>query len=1282
MEVESLESPRIDRSVEAAELVTCEHQEPPNLNARELSTASDERPTQENDHMVVDATSDEGKSDGMDADGFPMIEVPSENILVRAKSKLTALVARIEAHCLAQEDFETALKTDSDFQGTFAFTKTYDDAPNPILCLEGLGTVGLPLSEREAKVVIEKSIQAPFGKGERTIVDTEVRDTWEMDASQVQFQEPKWQSFMNRVVQEVCQTLGVNFQASKPRAELYKLLIYETGSHFLPHVDTEKTNGMFASIIVVLPSRFTGGDAHVSHGTLKKVFNTSEPSLSKTTVLSWYTDVTHEIKPIQSGYRLALSYNLFHTTTSLRPSLSSQNDIVGRLRHILLSWKQRESKPDKIIYMLDHKYSQASLSASALKGKDAHIVAVLDSLSKEIGFSLGLAHIEHHETGQANDYGGGRGSYWDESEEDDDDVEMGEIEERTTTIENLVDLDGEDISDTVEFDDEAETIPARFDRYFEGQSCDDEEYEGYQGNCGGNLERFYRRTALVIWPRWTRLGDEEGDARTVSALETLRELDGSDPTAEDLKLFDWVCRSSGYKRHSRTLETLCNVALEWEKAELWVTAITTTRDECLTHMVPIDELASAITQFGYTEISMGLNEIILSDQSVTSRLNYLSRLETCAHNQQDDPSFSLVLLFVRELRLFTFDNLQWVDVSELCFLTNQVMKHDGIERLKTRSSYFHRPSASRCSFKHDSILPRLRKEPVDVGVLQPYAAYLHQETQQLAPSIADQSRLREIVTESLTTVLDRLDLFRVETISPPRYHYSYQQSNPGKPTLKGDPAPAMTFIAQCLESGNGTIAIAALKRMMNMTGQTQDVMQARATTVLLPLLQALSKEPKAQPSLRDFPLASLSEVAIPLALQSIEANGGTFSQETICALLDGIVVAGTPQLLTTAILPKIRSLKWDETSWKLCIEQLHSRRGVLSSTQDSVSAITAVVSEMANLYAQKVTLPTATQQTSGYSYYGIRGNSSAGILAILDTCLKLGGIQALEVVLKRVLEPKMTSEYLQNYLVPLLPGICQLAQREGVAVSCQPFSSAIQIIMNYWAILVLGTKPDEVLYQRLLAKVQGYTCTLPNCVAVRRFLTTPNAERSMKLERIGAPARKHVEKELQTHAVGAATFDTIRSSPQGLTVSKHDGLFQPARWRATQQEGVKLLKEIGNEGVLRAIWSNEYAAFINKMNGITTNSNTNQTISPHTRFNPYSGATTTMAGPSQTQQPARLNVSSVTTLAGARARQQPMPRVGTTTAAASRALPAGSSAPAVTPAKRKFDAVIDLTDSD
>lgn len=91
--------------------------------------------------------------------------------------------------------------------------------------------------------------------GERTLVDTNVRDTWEMDAAevstslssphslktfvdilylvlnvQVSFDNPAWKNFIDRVVQEVCERLGVNIAASRPRCELYKLLLYETGS--------------------------------------------------------------------------------------------------------------------------------------------------------------------------------------------------------------------------------------------------------------------------------------------------------------------------------------------------------------------------------------------------------------------------------------------------------------------------------------------------------------------------------------------------------------------------------------------------------------------------------------------------------------------------------------------------------------------------------------------------------------------------------------------------------------------------------------------------------------------------------------------------------------------------------------------------------------------------------------------------------------------------------------------------------------------------------------------
>lgn len=72
--------------------------------------------------------------------------------------------------------------------GSFFASQFFEHAPNPMLNLEGVGIVGLPLSPSVAKDVISGCQLAPFGKGERTVVDKEVRDTWEMDGAKVRHQ--------------------------------------------------------------------------------------------------------------------------------------------------------------------------------------------------------------------------------------------------------------------------------------------------------------------------------------------------------------------------------------------------------------------------------------------------------------------------------------------------------------------------------------------------------------------------------------------------------------------------------------------------------------------------------------------------------------------------------------------------------------------------------------------------------------------------------------------------------------------------------------------------------------------------------------------------------------------------------------------------------------------------------------------------------------------------------------------------------------------------------------
>lgn len=150
-----------------------------------------------------------------------------------------------------QEEIEKALDSKNSGQtGSFSFRKGYPEAPNPILEISEVGAVGLPLSKRDADAIKQHAMQAPFGKGERTVVDKTVRDTWEIDSArvsaslidcklyiliccyhvQVTFGHPQWAEFLTTVVKEVCETLGVNLSASKPKVELHKLLLYETGS--------------------------------------------------------------------------------------------------------------------------------------------------------------------------------------------------------------------------------------------------------------------------------------------------------------------------------------------------------------------------------------------------------------------------------------------------------------------------------------------------------------------------------------------------------------------------------------------------------------------------------------------------------------------------------------------------------------------------------------------------------------------------------------------------------------------------------------------------------------------------------------------------------------------------------------------------------------------------------------------------------------------------------------------------------------------------------------------
>ena len=99
----------------------------------------------------------------------------------------------------------------------------------PGLEVKGVGSIGSPVTAADAKRLIAKATQAPYGRGEATIVDVGVRRVWQVEPSQFVLRNAEWDTHLAAIVDVVKREFGIRQKVSP---QLYKLLIYEKGSFF------------------------------------------------------------------------------------------------------------------------------------------------------------------------------------------------------------------------------------------------------------------------------------------------------------------------------------------------------------------------------------------------------------------------------------------------------------------------------------------------------------------------------------------------------------------------------------------------------------------------------------------------------------------------------------------------------------------------------------------------------------------------------------------------------------------------------------------------------------------------------------------------------------------------------------------------------------------------------------------------------------------------------------------------------------------------------------------
>ncbi len=378
--------------------------------------------------------------------------------------------------------------------------------PMPRVVVDGVGELSFPVPPGQVEALAKAAEPAPFGKGTRTLVDPSVRDCRQIDSSDVSLSGRAWPDSLAKILAIVAKGLGLPVE--RLGAKLYKLLVYPSGGFFAEHRDTEKVAGMVGTLSLSLPTAGAGGEIVIRHGDDETRYDMTATEPSELAFAAFYADCPHEVLPVTEGHRVSLVFNLQLESAGHRLGAPDYSDLALPVAKYLAEWRdgigsdereEEDEDADKIVWLLEHEYSEAGLSFATLKNTDAAVAEVLRDAAERADCELFAAVLRVAEQG-APDFCFDDWSGWGDRDVDlgTSEFTMAGVNDRWATLDGWAAPDGGKPPLGEVPLNPWELLPQGA---LDDAEPDERRLHGSTGNEGPTLEYVYRRAALVVWPR-------------------------------------------------------------------------------------------------------------------------------------------------------------------------------------------------------------------------------------------------------------------------------------------------------------------------------------------------------------------------------------------------------------------------------------------------------------------------------------------------------------------------------------------------------------------------------------------------------------------------------------------------------------------------------------------------------------------------------------------------------------------------------------------------------------